>query len=173
MPVKEHVKTIGKHQYKYITMTMTPAVELLGLLSTTAGDALAPLSRGLTLDGEIDPGVIAQCVAALLAKLGKSDEVLEVIRRVNKQGVVVKNKQASNLDNVAELHFGENFDELPGWLTFALGEQFTPFFASLLPPGIVSAAKNLMAKAAEKKGQTFPTMSASGGPSSESLQTNA
>lgn len=170
MPAKTHVKTIGKHQYQYIQMTMTPAVELLSLLSTTAGEALAPLSKlgkgELSLDADIDAGVIAKCVTALLAKIGKSADVLELIERINKQGmVVIVGKDAKvpmDLANYAEIHFGEHFDELPGWLTFALGAQFSPFFASLLPSGIASAAKAMMAKA---KGQTSPITSEIAGPS--------
>jgi hypothetical protein len=146
-------------------MSMTPAVELLGLLSSTAGEALAPLSKGgLSLSGDIDVGTIANCVTALLAKLGKSDEVLELINRINKQGLVVivgakGDKTPMDLANFAfaESHFGEFFDELPGWLTFALGAQFSPFFASLLPPALASAAK---AKMAQAMGQTSPTTSA-------------
>ena len=169
MPAKEHVKTIGKHQYRYLQMSMTPAVELLGLLSNTAGEALAPLSKigSASLSGDIDVGTIAQCVTALLAKLGKSDEVLELINRINKQGLVVivgakGDKTPMDLTNFAEAHFGEFFDELPGWLTFALGAQFSPFFASLLPPALASAAK---AKMAAAMGQTSPTTSAIAGQS--------
>lgn len=135
MPAKEHVKKIGQHEYKYLTMTMTPAVELLSKLFAFAGDSLSPFAKGgLELDKDIDPGIIAECVASLMTKLGKSEDVLDIINRLNSRGLVAVNgpggKAVIDLskDGLAEMHFGEHFGELPGWLAFALGAQFGNFF---------------------------------------------
>jgi hypothetical protein len=170
VPAKEHVKKIGLHDYKYLQMTMTPALELLSLLSAFVGDALAPLAKGgLELDEELDPDIIAQCVQAMMSKLGNSAAVLEIVGRLNARGLVAiadakgqKSLHDLSKDAFADSHFGDHLGELPGWLMFALGAQFGDFFGSLGGDKL----RALVSKAT-RAGSTSPSTSASAGPSSD------
>jgi hypothetical protein len=175
MPAKEHVKRIGLHEYKYLQMTMTPAVELLSKLSAFAGDAFAPFAKGkLELDSEISPSLIAECVTALMSKLGNSAEVLDIVGRLNSRGLVAVSGPSGKalLDlsnaNVAEMHFGEHFGELPAWLAFALGAQFGNFFGLQNGGGALGAifkAQMEKLKAKAGTGSPSPTTSAASGQS--------
>ncbi len=171
MPAKEFVKKIGKHDYKYVQMTMTPALELLSLLSAFVGEALAPFAKGgldADPDKEIDPNVVAQCVHALMQKFGQSEGVLEIVNRLNARGIVVigteKQKVPLDLGEHADAHFGEHLGELPGWLAFALGAQFGPFFESLGGGKLAAAARKKMLSVVD--GSKNPSTSESAGQSS-------
>jgi hypothetical protein len=148
----------------------------LSAVVACVGESLAPLA-GLGLDAlvkakagaqdlEVPADILARVVSGVASKLGNSAQVLDVIRRINAGGIAFtgQGKAATAVDLAqgenAELHFASHFDELPGWIRFALETQFGPFLKSLVGLGAGRGA------AATVAAPTSPSTSASAGQSS-------
>ncbi len=137
MPLKPAQKKIGETTYEYTPQRLTPATEIASLVTKHIGEPLVPLLAG-GLDTDISGAQLERVGASIVAKLGDSALVLDLVRRLNQggkahfKGVDGKPKTLALYDDdAAELFFADRPDEVLPWVAFALEMQVGPFFVSV------------------------------------------
>jgi hypothetical protein len=145
MPLTESKKTINGKTYAYRKQPLTPATELMGVVAQIMGAPLAALASAVggkvesIGDIELGGGVAQRIATAVMSQLGKSELVLDLIKRLNAGGTVTVRKVGEKgetvvllaNDDVAELWFQEHLADLPAWIAFALEAQLGPFFGGI------------------------------------------
>jgi hypothetical protein len=181
VPLASKSIVINGRKYGYTMQPLTPATELLSLVSRIIEGPATSIAKGIKSFDSLGDLNLGDVISALLSKIGSSEEVKELITRVNAGGEIYPPKSTTpvSLAAHAEEHFREHFGDLVPWMKFALGVQLGPFGNSILSLFGLDVAKAMKLAEGFAKLKTAalnsnsPQASASDGTSSDSQSSSA